>query len=180
MLNSPPAESRLFCPNDYLIHDFDESNVHICRIACAKEREGVVRDRWGLIGTSLFVERRIELDQLRAELAEPGNVVNGISIEVCDGRAALKGPKRAQARVIGRVGGEKLAGFDVFFVINIEDQSIFEIFDVRLVFKFASSEDENGEVTEEGKDSKKHLADWWMIDIFGDFERQMSEEQKDD
>lgn len=45
IVNSPPAESRLFCPNDYLVHDFDENNTQICRIACAKEREGVVRDR---------------------------------------------------------------------------------------------------------------------------------------
>lgn len=179
--NSPPVESRLFCPNDWLVHDFDENGEEICRIASAKEREGVVRDRWGPIGTSVVVEWRIEVDQLRAELAEPGDVVNRFSIEVCNGRAALQGPKRARARVIGRVRGEKPAGFDVFIVINKEDQSVFEILDVRLVFEFAGSEDENGEVTEEGKDLKTHLADlvndWDVLVILRD---RWVREQKDD
>lgn len=76
-----------------------------------------------------------------------------------DGGDAPNGPKGgyAWARVIYHVTSVNFVDFGEFFAINKEVKSIKYILDVRPVFEFAGSEDEDEEGTEEREDLKTHL-----------------------
>lgn len=118
-LDSPPAESTLFCSNDFLVREFEGKKEIPCRIAPAKCCNDRVRNRFGTVGTPFPVKWWNELDQNRGNLRERCDIAWDESLLVfCDGGDALNGvfPFRGK----GRVAGENVVEFVEFFLINRE------------------------------------------------------------
>lgn len=122
IFNSPPAKPRLFCPNDFLVYVSGKTDKNLSRqIAGAEQDEGTIGDRFGKVGTIVFVKGRKELDQLRAQCIVRSNCAwDNFWLNVYGGREALNG---ACTPVVGHVGGEYFAEFGEFFRVKQQVES---------------------------------------------------------